>query len=112
MKRLLLVSALAFLVITTMTGCAGLIAMGGAGSVYADYKAPLAATSYFGPTTSSTSKVGEASLTSVLGIVCLGDASLDAAMKKAGITKVHHIDQHMTNILGIIATYNVVVYGE
>ncbi|MEO0079877.1 MAG: TRL-like family protein [candidate division WOR-3 bacterium] len=112
MKRLFLVSAVAFLCLATMTGCAGFIAMGGAGSIYADYRTPMAATAYYGPTTGSTTKVGEASLTSVLGIVCIGDASLDAAMKKAGITKVHHIDQRVTNILGIIATYNVVVYGE
>jgi hypothetical protein len=26
--------------------------------------------------------------------------------------KVHHIDQQVTNILGIIATYKIIVYGE
>jgi hypothetical protein len=58
------------------------------------------------------SKKGEASFTSILGILATGDASLKEAMERGGITKIHHIDQQVTNILGIIATYKVIVYGE
>lgn len=74
---------------------------------YTDVKAPLAATS-----NSGSSKVGSASAKSILGIVATGDASIDAAAKSAGITKIHHVDEQATSILGIIATYKVYVYGE
>jgi hypothetical protein len=33
-------------------------------------------------------------------------------MENGGITKVHHIDQQITNILGVVATYKIIVYGE
>ncbi len=77
------------------------------GTLYTDVKAPLIATSNSGSV-----KVGSAEATSILGIVATGDASIDAAAKSAGITKIHHVDEHVTNILGILSTYKVVVYGE
>jgi hypothetical protein len=33
-------------------------------------------------------------------------------MKNGGITKIHYIDWDVKNILGIIGTYKVTVYGE
>ncbi|MCK9450733.1 MAG: TRL-like family protein [Bacteroidales bacterium] len=77
------------------------------GFLYMDVKAPLTATG-----NSGSSKVGSASAKSILGIVATGDASIDAAAKSAGITKIHHVDEQSTSILGIIATYKVYVYGE
>lgn len=77
------------------------------GLLYTDVKAPLAATS-----NSNSSKVGTAEATSILGLVATGDASIEAAAKSAGITKIHHVDEHSTSILGIISTYKVIVYGE
>lgn len=41
-----------------------------------------------------------------------GDASIAAAMKNGGITKVHHIDTKSRNILGIVGEYTTIVYGE
>jgi len=77
------------------------------GVLYTDIKAPVAATS-----NSNSTKVGSASATSILGVVATGDASIDAAAKSAGITKIHHVDEHSTNILGFFAKYKVYVYGE
>lgn len=77
------------------------------GFVYQDLKSPVAVTSNTGAT-----KVGTATANSVLGIVATGDASVEAAAKSAGIKKIHHVDQHATNILGIYATYTITVYGE
>lgn len=56
-------------------------------------------------------KVGKATAT---GLVCYceGDASLKAAMDDGGITKVHHVDYKVKNILGIVAEYTTIVYGE
>lgn len=77
------------------------------GFVYTDIKAPLAVTSNAGST-----KVGTAKMQSILGIVATGDASIEAAAKSAGITKIHHVDYEATSIIGVIATFTVVVYGE
>ena len=77
------------------------------GGLYTDVKAPVTATS-----NSNSTKVGSAKATSILGIVATGDASIDAAAKSAGITKIHHVDEHSTSILGIFAKYKIYVYGE
>jgi hypothetical protein len=103
---------LAAFCLTAATGCGAFIAFGAVSSLYQDTKTPLPQTSYWGATTNSTAKKGEASYTSILGLLATGDASVKAAMEAGGITKVHHIDQQVPNILGIIATYKVIVYGE
>jgi hypothetical protein len=77
------------------------------GFIYTDMKSPMAITS-----NSGSSKVGMAKAQSILGIAATGDASIEAAAKSAGITKIHHVDEHGTSILGIVASYEVIVYGE
>ncbi len=77
------------------------------GFLYTDVKAPLAVTS-----NSASTKVGTAKAQSILGWVATGDASIEAAAKSAGITKIHHVDYESTNILGIVASFTVVVYGD
>jgi hypothetical protein len=48
------------------------------------------------------------------GIICFcdGDASLKAAMNNCNITKVHHVDYKVKNILGIIGSTTTIVWGE
>ena len=77
------------------------------GVIYTDVKAPMGVTS-----NGNASKAGSAKASSILGIVATGDASISAAAKKAGITKIHHVDEHATSILGIFASYEITVYGE
>lgn len=77
------------------------------GIFYTDVIAPLTATS-----NSSSTKVGTAEATSILGFVAQGDASIEAATKSAGITKIHHIDEHSTSIFIFFAKYKILVYGE
>ena len=50
--------------------------------------------------------------TSILSMVATGDASIEAAMKNGGITKVHHVDWQAKNILGIYGEFKTTVYGE
>ncbi len=57
-------------------------------------------------------KTGAATATSILGIVATGDASIEAAAKNAGITRIHHVDHHTKNILGFYAEFTTIVYGE
>jgi hypothetical protein len=91
MKRLVVTTVLAALCVTMMTGCGAFIAFGGGGSLYQDTKVPMNNVAYWGPSTNSVMK---------------------KAMQQGGITKIHHIDQEVTNVLGIIATYKIIVYGE
>ena len=56
-------------------------------------------------------KMGEASSEGIIGIV-RGDASISAAMEAGNISKIHHVDYHFQNILGIVSTYTTKVYGE
>jgi len=73
-------------------------------------------TSVRGPITAtagqSYSKMGTATATSILGIIASGDASIDAAMKNGGVTKIHHVDFKANSFLGIVASYTTVVHGE
>jgi len=106
-KTLLLTAILA--VCLTATGC---FAPGFYGGLYVDVKEPRDAAAYYGATTTTGTKVGEASYTNILNLIVTGDASLESAMKRAGITKVHHIDHQVTSILGLFSTYKLLVYGE
>lgn len=85
----------------------------------ASVKAPISAYVYQDVTSGGAvtgnslgTKVGTASVKSILGIYAAGDASIQAAAQSAGITKISHVDERAHNILGIIATYEVIVYGE
>lgn len=77
------------------------------GTWYTQVKSPVAATSNSGST-----KVGTSQATSILGLVASGDASIEAAAKSAGITKIHHVDEEGMSVLGFFARYKVFVYGE
>lgn len=60
----------------------------------------------------SFAKVGSSSGSNILGIIQTGDVSVNAAMKAGNITKVHHVDYQITNVLGLFATKVIYVYGE
>lgn len=101
-KYLLMAGGFAFL----LSSCAASMSPV-TGFLYTDVQGPLAVTS-----NSGSSKVGESEATSILGWVGTGDASIQAAAKKAGITKIHHVDYKSKSILGIFSKYTTVVYGE
>ncbi|HPF01247.1 MAG TPA: TRL-like family protein [Bacteroidales bacterium] len=59
------------------------------------------------------SKVGTATATGYLGILFFNqDASIKAAAKNGGITKISTVDMKQTSLLGIIVTYETIVTGE
>ncbi len=102
MKKLLLVLGVSAL----FSSCA-MVSSPVAAVLYTDVK--------FGQTVTDNSlgkKVGTGEASSVLGIIATGDASIESAAKKAGISKISHVDVHVKNILGLYATYTVYVYGE
>lgn len=57
-------------------------------------------------------KVGKSECSDMLSMVAQGDASIAAAMKNGGITKVHFVDWKAKNILGLLGEYECTVYGE
>lgn len=114
MKSLTLALVVGLFAMALLTGCAGLSVMNqspSTGVIYTDCKAPLPAASANMDATAAT-KVGTATTSSILGWFAMGDASIDAAMKNGGLKKLHHVDFHVTNILGLYATYTVTAYGE
>ncbi|WP_044245689.1 TRL-like family protein [Parabacteroides goldsteinii] len=77
------------------------------GFVYTGTKSPVTVTE-----NPVGSKKGEASTVSVLGWFAVGDASVQKAAKEAGITKISHVDEESTSVLGLFAKYTITVYGE
>jgi len=109
-RKLMGLMVAAFAASLLLTGCANVVqpALGTPmGAIYSDVKGPLLATSQ--PTYS---KVGEAECESILGWIARGDASIETACKKAGITKIHHIDYRQENVLGVHCRYTLTVYGD
>ena len=105
MARSLAALALAAVVVSGV-GCAG-VAAPIHGSLYQNVKYPVAVT-----TNEGGSKVGTATATSYLGMVAMGDASVEAAAAAGGIKKVKSVDAHAYSIFGIIGWYTVTVYGD
>lgn len=77
------------------------------GVIYTELTLPHTATS-----NNQALKVGTSECTSILALVAMGDASIEAAAKNGGITKIHSVDWEAKNILGIYGTYRTIVRGE
>ncbi|MFH0926935.1 MAG: TRL-like family protein [bacterium] len=111
MKRIILLGGIALFSLCVFSGCAMIPPTQVIGGIYTSYQAPYPATT-LNTVDVQPSKSGSASCVSVLGLVAVGDASIDAAMRDGDITKVHHIDYDNTRILGVYAKLTVIVYGE
>jgi len=81
--------------------------VGGAACIYANVNGPVCATSHTGD-----SKVGKSTAHSLLGIFVIGDASIRAAKKAAGITRISYIDYDTVFFLGLYAKSTTYVYGD
>ena len=65
-----------------------------------------------GTSAAGSSKVGTATVKGYVGLVALGDASIEAAARSAGITRINHVDYESKSILGLYNVYTVIVYGD
>jgi hypothetical protein len=105
MKTKLIAAALS---LVALNGCA--MAYGGnasaLGTIYSGYKSP----GQVG--TAADGKTGEACISSILGIVATGDASIEAAKKAGGITQIAHIDHEQFSVVGVYATTCTIVHGS
>lgn len=102
MKKSLL--ALSSLAILFLAGCATPFPHG---VIITEVKMPVAVAD-----AATGSKVGTSMCKSYLGFVAVGDASIEAAKKNGGITKVTSVDWEVKNILGFIGEYKCIVRGE
>ena len=55
---------------------------------------------------------GEASMDEILWVVSSGDASITAAAKSAGITKISTVEHEFVNVLCLYQKYTTIVTGE
>ena len=93
------------LAMTVITGCATSIPFG---CLYTDVTLPAG----LGNGELTYSKEASAKCTSMLGLIAVGNASLNAAANEGAITKISWASYKVVNILGLYATYKVTVYGE
>ena len=98
---------LASAAITGLCSCSTISSGAGIGALYTGTSEGKIATSNTVGT-----KVGTSSCIGVLGLVAVGDASINKAAKEGGITKISHVDVQKTSVLGLFANYKTVVYGE
>lgn len=99
--RIAVVAALA----VSMNSC--IATQAGMGGLYTDVRQGEMATSNV-----RGSKMGTSSASAYLGLVAIGDASVETAAQNAGITRISHVDSKKWSILGIITTTTTIVYGE
>ncbi len=100
MKRL-------FLAATAALACTGCFKTPVAGGIYTDIKDGMAVTG-----NAASTKVGTAEIKGYAGVVALGDASIQAAARDAGITRIHHVDYQTKSYVGLYTIYTVIVYGD
>lgn len=94
--------------VALMMGSCSVVSTGaGSGFIYTDVTEGAIATG-----NQCGTKVGESQAVGVLGIVAIGDASIQTAAHQAGIKKISHVDTKKMSILGIFSKYTTVVYGE
>ncbi len=89
-----------------LTGCAVIPQGPITAPLMLDMKGPVSTGAAAG-----SAKVGRSEAWGIL-IFATGDASISAAMRNGGVTRVHHVDNETMNILGIYAKYTTIVYGE
>ena len=107
------VSGLAMLL---ASGCATALFPGGptpAGSLVTNVTSPAQSLAVAMDTSAKCTKTGESSAMAILGLFAGGDASIEAAMRNGGITKVHHVDHTVSSfLLGIYLEDKTIVHGE
>lgn len=103
MKRLLAVSTLAI----ALSGCAVANAPVN-GLLYSHVTGPIGVTG----SADKPTKVGRSTARSFFGLYATGNASIEEAAKNGGITKIHHVDHETQVILGVVADFTTVVYGN
>lgn len=109
MKKTLVGMVAALGACVMLSGCLVAPVVPPVGIIYTDFKAPL---DYNASGETVGTRSGEAETMSILALVALGDASIKTAAQNGGITQIHSIDYHYTNIVGVYQKYVTIVHGE
>ncbi len=100
-------SVLSAIVALSLSGCYAGVGSPVPGFLYAKVKAAQTGSANTGAT-----KTGKAECESILGLIAVGDCSIEAAKAAGGISTVQFTDVEVKNILGVYATYTTVVRGN
>ncbi|MEO8376747.1 MAG: TRL-like family protein [Candidatus Sumerlaeota bacterium] len=109
MKKKLLGVVGAAVLGVTLSSCLSVPVMPPYGIVYTDYKAPL---DYDQEKSPVGDRTGTSETMSIVGLVALGDASIQTAAADGNIKTIYGADYEYFNVLGIYQTYKTVVHGE
>lgn len=104
MKKILLAGVIASGVL--LTGCATGPYQGGL--LFTDLQAPAGVTE----SKAACAKKGTSKTVNVLGLVGLGDGSIDAAKKQGAVVEVSSVDYRYTSILGLYSSTMTTVCGK
>lgn len=105
MKRLLTILCLTL----CLSGCrSAVVSPVGTGTLFTKVRGPVTATEL----ESKGSKRGESSAFAFLGLVAIGDASIQTAKTQGQIKTVTHVDHESFDVLGLFSSYTLIVYGE
>lgn len=107
MRSRFMLASLAF-VLATLTGCATTGVSSTTGfAVISFYKEGVGATEH-----DINDKTGKACTNNILGLIAIGDASVEAAKRAGGIKKVASVDKDIMNILGLFGQNCTIVTGS
>ena len=96
----------------TIQGCAIMPSAAGVGVFYTGVNTPAPALAVECSANVKPEKIGKAEATNILGLVVVGDCSIEAAMKAGQITKINHVDFRTETVLTFYAKKITIVYGE
>lgn len=92
--------------IAALGGCAS-VASPTSGGLFTSVSGPIAS-----GTATDASRTGSACAINVLGIVAVGNATIDAAKKNGNITNVASVDHDSLTVLGLFGKFCTVVKGN
>jgi hypothetical protein len=105
-RKVMVVLILAVVTAGALSGC-GFVADGPFGWGYTNSKTPIT----IGQAKTG-SKSGKACVTSFFGMTSIGDASIDAAAKAAGIKEIYTVNSENLSVFGTYTKQCTVVTGE
>lgn len=93
--------------LSLLTGCALVGAPVSNGALITNLRGPGHVT-----TMTDATKLGTGCATNLLGLIAMGDASIDTAKRSARITEVSSVDYDSFSVLGVYARFCVLVRGK
>jgi hypothetical protein len=111
-KKKIMMVVVTVVAMSLLTGCAALMVPSPLlGIIYTDIDAPYARLQTY-LEDARHMRVGTTECESFLGLIAVGDCSIKTAMDNGGITRIHHVDYHTKNIIGVYVRHTIIVHGQ